>query len=169
MPWEDIIMPAVISATIKSYIAGFLDGDGCIMFQLVRRKDYIYGYQIRASIVFYQKRTYYPHLEWLKSIFRNGYLRIRKDNMAEYTIVGIKDVCKVIKLLRPYVRLKKEHIKLALNIEKELNKKLTLKNFLRICRLVDKYKELNYSKKRTNTSKQVEQYLKEHNLYPRND
>ncbi len=39
----------------KAYIAGFLDGDGCIMVQFVRRKDYVFGYQIRTSIVFYQK------------------------------------------------------------------------------------------------------------------
>jgi intein-encoded DNA endonuclease-like protein len=38
-----------------AYIAGFLDGDGCIMLQLINRKDYKLGYQIRASIVFYQK------------------------------------------------------------------------------------------------------------------
>ena len=37
----------IISTTTKSYIAGFLDGDGCIMFQLIHRKDYVYGYQIR--------------------------------------------------------------------------------------------------------------------------
>ena len=39
----------------KAYIAGFLDGDGCVMFQLVKRKGYIFGFQIRASVVFYQK------------------------------------------------------------------------------------------------------------------
>ncbi len=36
----------------KAYIAGFLDGDGSIMAQLVFRKDYRLGYQIRVSIVF---------------------------------------------------------------------------------------------------------------------
>src|SRR5579859_6603445 len=28
----------------RAYIAGFLDGDGSIIFQLVRRHDYVYGY-----------------------------------------------------------------------------------------------------------------------------
>jgi hypothetical protein len=41
-----------------AYIAGFLDGDGCIMLQLIWRHDYKLGYQIRASIVFYQKTQY---------------------------------------------------------------------------------------------------------------
>jgi intein-encoded DNA endonuclease-like protein len=39
----------------KAYIAGFLDGDGSIMAQLVSRKDYRLRYQIRVSVVFYQK------------------------------------------------------------------------------------------------------------------
>ena len=38
----------------KSYIAGFLDGDGSIMAQLVKRKGYKLGFQVRTSIVFYQ-------------------------------------------------------------------------------------------------------------------
>jgi hypothetical protein len=46
---------SIISSTTKSYIAGFLDGDGCVMFQIIKRKDYQYGFQIRASLVFYQK------------------------------------------------------------------------------------------------------------------
>ena len=32
-----------MNSTIIAYIAGFLDGDGSIFFQLVRRKDYVYG------------------------------------------------------------------------------------------------------------------------------
>jgi len=50
----------------KAYIAGFLDGDGSIMFQLIERKDYIYGYQIRASICFYQDSSHKEGLKWLK-------------------------------------------------------------------------------------------------------
>lgn len=42
-----------------AYIAGFLDGDGSILAQLVRRTDYRLGFQIRVSITFYQKNTRY--------------------------------------------------------------------------------------------------------------
>lgn len=44
-----------MNPTILAYIADFLDGDGSIFFQLVKRKDYIFGYQIRCSMAFYQK------------------------------------------------------------------------------------------------------------------
>ncbi len=41
--------------TTRAYIAGFLDGDGSIVLQLKPRRDYRYGFQIRAVISFYQK------------------------------------------------------------------------------------------------------------------
>ncbi len=41
--------------TILAYIAGFLDGDGSVFFQLIRKTDYCLGFQVRASIAFYQK------------------------------------------------------------------------------------------------------------------
>jgi hypothetical protein len=37
------------SASQASYLAGFLDGDGSIHFQLVRQKEYKFGFYIRAS------------------------------------------------------------------------------------------------------------------------
>ncbi len=72
----------------KAYVAGFLDGDGCVMAQLVRRKDYIYGYQIRTSVVFFQKSTHQEILFWLKEQLGYGCIRQRNDGMTEYAIVG---------------------------------------------------------------------------------
>ena len=66
-----------------AYIAGFLDGDGCIMLQLVYRHDYVLGYQIRASIVFYQKQQYIDFLAELKEQLGYGYIRKRNDCIAK--------------------------------------------------------------------------------------
>ena len=71
---------------LRAYIAGFLDG--CLMAQLVKRSGYIRGYQIRLSIVFYQKKQNKHFLVWLKRYLRHGYIRRRNDGMAEYTIVA---------------------------------------------------------------------------------
>jgi intein-encoded DNA endonuclease-like protein len=43
-----------MNETILAYIAGFLDGDGSVFFQIVPRKDYVRKFQIRSSIAFYQ-------------------------------------------------------------------------------------------------------------------
>jgi hypothetical protein len=40
-----------------SYIAGFLDGDGSIYAQIVKRSDYQLRFQLRVSVSFFQKTT----------------------------------------------------------------------------------------------------------------
>ncbi len=160
---------SIISNTTKAYIAGFLDGDGCIMYQLVRRKDYRYGFQIRASIVFYQKTKNAHHLKWLKDIFQIGYLRDRNDSMTEYTIVGLKAVRQVLELLKPYITLKKGQVDLAYKIEEILEGEFSLSKLIKAAEQVDKFAQLNYSKKRLNTSITLKEYLRQHKLYPRND
>ena len=150
-----------------AYIAGFLDGDGCIMLQLVYRHDYVFGYQIRASIVFYQKETYADFLEWLKTKLKYGYIRNRKDGMCEYTIVGVEAVKEVLSLLEPYLKLKKKQAEVALNVLAEMpgkGKKITIELLLNLSKEVDKFADLNYSKRRTNTSKSLINFLVSHNL-----
>ncbi|MBI1919005.1 LAGLIDADG family homing endonuclease [Candidatus Microgenomates bacterium] len=149
----------------RAYIAGFLDGDGSIFLQLIRRKDYKFGYQIRASIVFYQHNSNKKILKWLKHKLRIGYLRDRKDGMTEYTIVGLEEVKRVIILTKPYVFLKRKQAELALRIIKRLERgNISAGMFLRIAKEVDKFKILNYSKKRTNTSLKVRKYFITHHL-----
>jgi len=155
----------------KAYIAGFLDGDGCIMFQLVYRHDYVYKYQVRASIVFYQKTNNRWILDWLFSQYKLGYIRDRNDGMTEYTIVGLKSVMEVLEELEPFLRLKKDHVKLAKRIHTMLpyRKHIDPKTLLKAAKLVDQFGELNYSKKRKNTVHQVRQALEEGGFIPRND
>ena len=145
--------------TILAYIAGFLDGDGSIFFQIVPRKDYKQKFQIRSSIAFYQKTEFKEILEWLKSIFGVGYIRHRKTGISDYTIVESKEVRKILTLLKPYARLKKKQIELGLEILDKLETKKSDKDFLEICKLVDKFKELNYSKKRKITHEVVSKSL----------
>jgi len=141
----------------KAYIAGFLDGDGSIMAQLVFRKDYKLGYQIRVSIVFYQKTTHQNQLFWLKEQLGYGYIRVRNDGMSEYTIVGLREVSLVLILLYPFLRLKKELAKEVLSLIKlhPSSRKMTASKLISLSKLVDKTAEFNYSKKRTVTSESV--------------
>ena len=150
-----------------AYISGFLDGDGCIMLQLVYRHDYVLGYQIRASIVFYQKTQYKDFLVWLKKKLKFGYIRERNDGMCEYTIVGTNSVTYVLTLLKPYLKLKKKQLKLALSVLSRMpgrGRDIKPKLLLSLAKEVDKFVDLNYSKRRTNTSKKVEEFFKSHNI-----
>lgn len=155
-----------------AYIAGFLDGDGCIMLQLIPRKDYLLGYQIRASIVFYQKQQYRSFLEEIKEKLVYGYIRQRNDEIVEYTIVGLEPVRNVLALLIPYLKLKKKQAKLALEIIDKIPKEAKLSNRIKVSAKllldlsyeVDKFAFLNYSKRRINTSRQVKEFLDSHHL-----
>ena len=150
----------------KAYISGFLDGDGCLMAQLVRRKDYIYGYQIRVSLVFYQKQNHQEILVWLKGKLKDGYIRQRNDGMAEYTIVGFKEVKRVLRLLYPYLRLKKVLARRVLKLMAAHPERMSPSKLIRLSKLVDETASFNYSKKRLNTSRTVKTFLQNANLFP---
>jgi hypothetical protein len=100
----------------RAYIAGFLDGDGSVHFQLVRRSDYLYGYQIRASVCFYQSTRGKAGLEWLKEQPGCGYIRDPAGAMSDYTIVGWSSVRRVLELVQPFVVFKREQVDRALEI-----------------------------------------------------
>ena len=146
--------------TILAYIAGFLDGDGSVFFQLIRKKDYCLGFQIRTSIAFYQKTENEEILLWLKETFSSGYIRRRKTGLSDYTIVEPREVRRILELLQPYVRLKTEHVRLGLEILSKLPMAGDATEFLSLCRLVDRFQGINYSKKRTITSEVVETHLR---------
>ena len=149
-----------------AYTAGFLDGDGCVMAQLVHRKDYIYGYQIRTSIVFYQKSRNQRILHWLKSRLEIGYIRHRNDEMTEYTIVGLREVKNVLTILLPYLRLKKELAEQVIKLIGAHPNRMTPEVLVRLSKLVDATAQFNYSKKRTNTSETIRSYLIKSDLIP---
>ena len=148
-----------MDSTTLAYIAGFLDGDGSIFFQIIPRKDYKQKFQIRSSIAFYQKTKYVFILDWLKDVFDCGYIRHRKTGISDYTIVESGNVLRILELLKPFVRLKKKQVELGLEILSKLHDKKNDQDFLEICKLVDKFGELNYSKKRSITYEVVSKSL----------
>ena len=133
----------------KAYIAGFLDGDGSINAQIVQRNDYVLKFQIRVSVTFFQKTTRHWFLLQLQKQLNYGTLRKRPDGMSEYTIVGKESVKHCIRLLKPYLKLKKRHAVLILQIIKQLEKNQEPEAFVKLCEEVDKFEYLNDSKKRT--------------------
>jgi hypothetical protein len=148
-----------MDSTVLAYIAGFLDGDGSVFFQLVKRKDYCFGYQVRTSIAFYQKTENERILVWLKEQFSCGYLRRRRTGISDYTIVEPTEVRRILELLQPYVRLKQEHVRLGLEILEGIPLAADAVRLISLCRLVDRFRNINYSKKRSITSEVVQEFL----------
>ena len=143
----------------RAYIAGFLDGDGSIILQLVRRLDYAHGYQIRSSVCFYQHTRGKAGLEWLKDQLGCGSIRDRAGSMSDYTIVGWSDVRRVLELVRPYVVFKREQVECALDILSMLEPRLPPDRLLAAARRVDAFATLNYSKRKYVDAGCVERFL----------
>jgi hypothetical protein len=148
----------------RAYIAGFLDGDGSIIFQLVRRRDYVYGYQIRASVCFYQHTRGRRGLEWLRQQLGCGYIRNRAGQMSDYTVVGYNGVRRVLELVRPFSVFKREQVERALEMLQLLESRPTPDGFLAAAKQVDAFATLNYSKNKRLDATSVERLLRSKGL-----
>lgn len=147
-----------LSIEQASYLAGFIDADGCILAQIVSRKDYVLKFQIRVSVTCIQSICYAHHLKNFQSEIGKGTFRDRSDGIGEFSIVGHKNVFAFLKQITPYLRIKKKQANLVIRICEQLD--LTKKNpqkFLELCYLTDQIGALNGSKKRFITAQYVQQ------------
>ena len=101
---------------------------------------------------------------WLKEQLVSGCLRRRGTGISDYTIVEPSEVRRLLKELQPYVRLKRNQVQLGLEILEALPSATDPGQFLALCRRVDQFRDLNYSKKRTVTSDLVEHQLRTRGL-----
>ena len=149
---------------IKSYIAGFLDGDGSIYVRLKPNSTYRYGFQVSPSIVFFQSSKEVQYLHWMRKILKRGYVRQRNDGVAEYIIGDRESLLWLIDELTPYLRLKKSQAKLMKKILVMQKEVKSGKDFLCLSKEIDRFGEMNYSKKRIQNSLAVKKTLKEEGL-----
>jgi len=145
-----------------AYIAGFLDGDGSVMVQLVERKGYVYHYQIRFTVSFVQKTKRKHFLIQLQKEIGKGTLKDRNDGISELAVVGWQSVNTLLKQLQPFARIKLKQINLVLKIIEQLPlTKTSPEKFLELCYLTDQVAALNDSKDRIHLAEDVEKRLKD--------
>lgn len=106
-----------------AYIAGFLDGDGSIMFQIKKRNDYLGRKRLMFTICFYQDTRHEKPLFWIKKNLGIGYISRRNDGMTELRINGYKQVQKILQSLYPYLRFKKDQVEYLFQALKILEKR----------------------------------------------
>jgi LAGLIDADG endonuclease len=92
-----------MKASDASYLAGFLDGDGSIHFQLVRQQEYRFGYYIRASMSLSQSTSARHGLEHLQRVVGGGYLRDRGTGMSDLVVTSRPLLIELFQAVRPYV------------------------------------------------------------------
>ncbi len=141
-------MEKLISITKRAYLAGFLDGDGSIYVQSKPNSTYKFGYQIAPYIVLFQSQKDQKNFSQLCAMINLGYMRVRKDGILEYIIGKQENIIKFITIVQPYVILKKLQVKLIKKIIIAKNNVQNKDDFEVLLKLVDTFRELNYSKKR---------------------
>lgn len=141
-------MIQLISQNQKAYLAGFLDGDGSIYVQAKPNKTYKYGFQVAPYIVLFQSQKDKKSFEKVCNLIGCGYLRIRKDGILEYIIGKRADIESFLKLVEPYIILKKKQVILVRKILFQKDNIKSKSDFKKLIKLIDSFRELNYSKKR---------------------
>ncbi len=150
-----------LSELEKAYIAGFLDGDGSIIIQIVRDNTHKFGFYIRISLVFYQNTKHHWFIEYVGGLFKPfGFISKRKSGMSEFTITERSAVKFILTELYPYLKIKKPVSKLALEIIKDLELVQTETDFIKVCQKVDKVVEYTDSKTRKISTEIVALHLR---------
>ena len=137
-----------LSSIKRAYLAGFLDGDGSIYVRLKPNSSYRYGFQVAPAIILFQSAKDKAQFEVLCSLINLGYIRERKDGILEYTINRMDNIQEFLRLVGSFVILKKKQVALMkriLEFKKEVKQQ---KDFKKLMKLIDNFRELNYSKKR---------------------
>ena len=133
-----------------AYMAGFLDGDGCITVKIERSITCRLGFRARVRVSFTQHRSRRRVLDFLQKKMGLGrVIEYDHNNMAEYVINDQKVISRLLDRLKPYVFVKSKHLRLAKKIfvlRKKGYSKKTLNEMLIIARKVRSFN--NYPKKR---------------------
>ena len=143
-----------------AYIAGFLDGDGSIMAQIVKDKSYKYGHTVRVTVALYQKTSRHWFLIKLRKLLGPDWsLKKGKDGMSVLSRTGFTPIYNFLSIIKPYLILKPRLALLVLQIIDEYSQVQSEADFLEVCKKVDKTAEYTDSKKRKHTYSSVKDYL----------
>ena len=142
------------------WLAGFIDADGSINAQIVRRDDYRLKYQVRVTLTVFQTTKRHHILLHIQKILGRGTVRKRHDGMSEFCVVGAKQVQECLEKLLPYLLLKRPQAKLLLQIIQKLPYTKDPRVLLETCVLADQIGLLTDGKKRTIKSNEVSDVLR---------
>lgn len=142
------------------YLAGFIDGDGSLLAQIIYRKDYKYKFQIRVSISFHQHKKRAWFLRWVGKQLDYGTLSKRKSSKWDWTIVEDDVVKDLILEILPFLKIKRKLGHIIIDIIDSKKRVETKADLLKVMKLVDETANHTDSKIRIWTSLTAENYWK---------
>ena len=127
----------------RAYLAGLIDGDGCIMAVIERHGEKKFGFRVRVSIKITQKDE--NLLSFL--LRRYGVGRIRNNRKGtdqstfDWIVLNRKDIMSILDLIAPYTKTKCKQVMLARKI---LNlSDATRLGLMKMARLADSLSKFN--------------------------
>jgi hypothetical protein len=129
-------------------MAGFIDCDGSLIAQLVRKSDYVFKFQIRLTIQFSQRTSRKHHLEKLRQEVGYGHV-VTRNNMSDFVLTEPRIIYDFLILLKPFLRMKVKQADLIMKIIEELpSAKGSKTKFIELCKLANQVSVLNEGKKK---------------------
>ena len=132
-----------------SYLAGFLDGNGSIYVRLKPNQTYKYNFQISPSVAFFQSKKDEKNFAKICELVGYGSTRVRKDGIVEHVIGKQEEIKRFLLAVEPFLVLKKKQANLMLEILRKKQQVQNRTDFVCIMELIEKFRELNYSKKKS--------------------
>lgn len=142
-----------------AYIAGFLDGDGSLMFQIKKRKDGKLRWRFMFTICLYQDTRHEQPLLWMRKKLGIGYISRRNDHITELRINGYAQTKRILELLNRFIRFKKVQARAMLKAAKFLGKKrierFTKRDRLVLANCLLAIQNANYATRKKKTREEV--------------
>ncbi len=131
----------------RAYLAGLIDGDGCIMATIERHREKKFGFRVRVEVKITQKES-----ELLNSLVKELKIgRVRCNRTAslfatyDWIVRDKNDLESILKFIQPYTRLKKKQVTIALKILQ--TPIVTKQNLLASAQLADALSSFNVRSK----------------------
>jgi intein/homing endonuclease len=96
-----------------AYLAGLIDGDGCIMATIERHGEKKFGFRVRVEVKITQKES--TLLKFLHSYYRIGIVRKNRTTF-DWIIRDKSHVNEILDLIYPYTKAKIKQIEYARQI-----------------------------------------------------
>ncbi len=101
------------SVAERAYFAGFLDADGAIMATIEKHQEKKFGYRVRITLKITQADE--KVLRWFLNRSHVGYIRKNRTTF-DWIVRDQKIIKDLLKILIPYLRVKRKQAKKAIKI-----------------------------------------------------
>jgi hypothetical protein len=165
--------PIKLSKEQAAFVAGFLEGDGCISAKIAPTPHKRTPYRVRVIISFTQHTRNREILERIRSLLGGSLDDYPSKKLSELTIRDRKRVCQILRLIHPYLVTKQRQSELAQEIirifnrgKRKVRSYLEPKELLRMVEIAEEIRRLNSNRgnKTIHTIDEVRKALKRRGL-----